>query len=158
MIRFFVLIICLLALAVMVKAQVSSDEKKVSIPDSVKSPAADFEEWLRNEPLKSTRRDSSILQPIPPQLNNLSPKAMMPQQKPVQVVIMTPKLRQDMILCYQGHMLEERKKQFYQEGGVMVGSVNPLSLAALLISKLLPNRKSKKERQREKLQQILDNY
>ena len=158
MIRFFVLIICLFALAVMVKAQVSSDEKKVSIPDSVKSPAADFEEWLRNEPLKSTRRDSSILQPIPPQLNNLSPKAMMPQQKPVQVVIMTPKLRQDMILCYQGHMLEERKKQFYQEGGVMVGSVNPLSLAALLISKLLPNRKSKKERQREKLQQILDNY
>ena len=110
MIRFFVLIICLFALAVMVKAQVSSDEKQVSIPDSVKSPAADFEEWLRNEPLKSTRRDSSILQPVPPQLNNLSPKAMIPQQKPVQVVIMTPKLRQDMILCYQGHMLEERKK------------------------------------------------
>ena len=158
MIRFFVLIICLFALAVMVKAQVSSDEKQVSIPDSVKSPAADFEEWLRNEPLKSTRRDSSILQPVPPQLNDLSPKAMMPQQKPVQVVIMTPKLRQDMILCYQGHMLEERKKQFRQEGGVMTGSINPLSLAALLISKLLPNRKSKKERQREKLQQILDNY
>jgi hypothetical protein len=158
MIRFFVLIICLFALAVMVKAQVSSDEKKVSIPDSVKSPAADFEEWLRNEPLKSTRHDSSILQPVPPQLNDLSPKAMIPQQKPVQVVIMTPKLRQDMILCYQGHMLEERKKQFRQEGGVMTGSVNPLSLAALLISKLLPNRKSKKERQREKLQQILDNY
>ena len=158
MIRFFVLIICLFALAVMVKAQVSSDEKEVSIPDSVKSPADDFEEWLRNEPLKSTRRDSSILQPVPPQLNNLSPKAMIPQQKPVQVVIMTPKLRQDMILCYQGHMLEERKKQFRQEGGVMTGSVNPLSLAVLLISKLLPNRKSKKERQREKLQQILDNY
>jgi hypothetical protein len=158
MIRFFVLIICLFALAVMVKAQVSSDKKQVSIPDSVKSPAADFEEWLRNEPMKTSLHDSSILQPIPPQLNNLSPKAMIPQQKPVQVVIMTPKLRQDMILCYQGHMLEERKKQFRQEGGVMTGSVNPLSLAALLISKLLPNRKSKKERQREKLQQILDNY
>ena len=49
MIRFFVLIICLLALAVMVKAQVSSDEKKVSIPDSIKSPADDFEEWLSKE-------------------------------------------------------------------------------------------------------------
>ena len=158
MIRFFVLMICLSALAAMAKAQVSTDKKEVSVPDSVKSPAADFEEWLRNEPLKSARRDSSILQPIPPQLNNLSPKAMMPQQKPVQVVIMTPKLRQDMILCYQGHMQEERKKQFRQEGGVMVSSVNPLSLAALLISKLLPNRKSKKERQREKLQQVLDNY
>ena len=150
--------ICLSVLAAMAKAQVSTDKKEVSVPDSVKSPAADFEEWLRNEPLKSARRDSSILQPIPPQLNNLSPKAMMPQQKPVQVVIMTPKLRQDMILCYQGHMLEERKKQFRQEGGVMAGSVNPLSLVALLISKLLPSRKSKKERQREKLQQVLDNY
>ena len=158
MIRFFILMICLSALAAMAKAQVSTDKKEVSVPDSVKSPAADFEEWLRNEPLKSARRDSSILQPIPPQLNNLSPKAMMPQQKPVQVVIMTPKLRQDMILCYQGHMLEERKKQFRQEGGVMAGSVNPLSLVALLISKLLPSRKSKKERQREKLQQVLDNY
>jgi hypothetical protein len=158
MIRFFILMICLSALAAMAKAQVSTDKKEVSVPDSVKSPAADFEEWLRNEPLKSARRDSSVLQPIPPQLNNLSPKAMMPQQKPVQVVIMTPKLRQDMILCYQGHMLEERKKQFRQEGGVMAGSVNPLSLVALLISKLLPSHKSKKERQREKLQQILDNY
>ena len=158
MIRFFILMICLSALAAMAKAQVSTDKKEVSVPDSVKSPAADFEEWLRNEPLKSARRDSSVLQPIPPQLNNLSPKAMMPQQKPVQVVIMTPKLRQDMILCYQGHMLEERKKQFRQEGGVMAGSVNPLSLVALLVSKLLPSRKSKKERQREKLQQILDNY
>jgi hypothetical protein len=91
-------------------------------------------------------------------LNNLSPKANIQQQKPVQVVIMTPKLRQDMILCYHGHMQEERKKQFHQEGGVMAGGINPLSLAALLLNKLFPNRKSKKERQREKLQQILDNY
>lgn len=158
MIRFFILIIYLCALAVMAKAQVSDDKKQISVPDTLKNPSSDYEEWLRNEPMKTSLHDSSILQPIPPQLNNLSPKAMMPQQKPVQVVIMTPKLRQDMILCYQGHMQEERKKQFYQEGGVMAGSVNPLSLAALLISKLLPNRKSKKERQREKLQQILDNY
>ena len=158
MIRFFILIICLSALAVMAKAQVSNDKKQISMPDTLKSPADDYEEWLRNEPLKPDLLDSSALQPVAPQLNHLSPKANIQQQKPVQVVIMTPKLRQDMILCYQGHMLEEQKKQFHQEGGVMTGSINPLSLAALLISKLFPNRKSKKERQREKLQQIWDNY
>lgn len=158
MTRFFVLIICLSALAVMAKAQVSDDNKKLQPPDTIKSAADDYEEWLRNEPLKPDLHDSSTLQPVPPDLSNLSPQANIPQHKPVQVVIMTPKLRQDMILCYQGHILEERKKQFKQEGGIMVGSINPLSLAALIISKLLPNRKSKKERQREKLQQVLDNY
>ena len=152
------MIVFLSALAVMAKAQVSDDKKQISMPDSIKSPANDFDEWLRNEPLKPQQHDSSVLQPIPPQMNRLSPQVNIVQHPPIKIPIMTPKLRQDMILCYQGHMLEERKKQFYQEGGVMTGSVNPLSLAALLISKLLPNRKSKKERQREKLQQILDNY
>ena len=158
MTRFFVLIICLLSLAVMAKAQVSDDRKQMQLPDTIKSPADDYEEWLRNEPLKPDLHDSSALQPIAPERSALSPKPQIEPQKPIQVVIMTPKLRQDMILCYQGHMLEERKKQFYQEGGFMAGSINPLSLAALLIRKLLPNRKSKKERQREKLKQILDNY
>lgn len=158
MIRFFVLIVFLLALAVMAKAQVSDDKKQIELPDTLKSAAKDYEEWLRNEPLKPERNDSSVLQPIAPERSILSPQANISQQKPVQIPIMTPKLRQDMILCYQGHMQEERQKQFKQEGGVMVGSINPLSLAALLISKLLPNRKSKKEREREKLRQVLDNY
>lgn len=158
MIRFFVLIICLSALVVMAKAQVSNDKKQISVPDSIKGLADDYDEWLRNEPMKPELHDSSALQPIPPQLNSLSPQANIVQHKPVQVVVMTPKLRQDMILCYQGHMLEEQRKQNKLEGGVMMGSINPLSLAALIISKLFPNRKSKKERQREKLQQILDNY
>ena len=158
MFRFFVLIVFLSALAVMAKAQVSDDKKRLSMPDTLRSPADDYEEWLRNEPLKPELHDSSALQPIPPNLSQLSPKAKIEPQKPIQVVIMTPKLRQDMILCYQGHMLEERKKQFHQEGGVMTGSINPLSLAALIVSKLFPNRKSKKERQREKLKQVLDNY
>ena len=158
MIRFFVLIIYLFALTVMAKAQVSDDKKQIQMPDTIKSAADDYEEWLRNEPLKPDLHDSSALQPIAPERSALSPKPKIEPQKPIQVVIMTPKLRQDMILCYQGHMQEERKKQFYQEGGVMMGSINPLSLAALLIGKLLPNRKTKKERQREKLKQVLDNY
>ena len=145
-------------MAEMAKAQVSDDKKHLAVPDSLRSAADDYDEWLRNEPLKPDLNDSSALQPIAPERSLLSPKPKIEPQKPIQVVIMTPKLRQDMILCYQGHMQEERKKQFKQEGGVMMGSINPLSLAALLISKLLPNRKSKKERQREKLKQILDNY
>ena len=158
MIRFFVLILFLSALAAMAKAQVSDDKKQLQLPDTIKSPADDFDEWLRNEPLKPEQHDSSVLQPIAPDLESLSPKPKIEPQKPIQVVIMTPKLRQDMRLCYQGHMQEERKKQFYQEGGFMAGSINPLSLAALLLDKLFPNRKSKKERQREKLKQVLDNY
>ena len=128
------MIVFLSALAVMAKAQVSDDKKQISMPDSIKSPANDFDEWLRNEPLKPQQHDT------------------------IKIPIMTPKLRQDMILCYYGHKLEEQQKQNKLEGGVMVGSINPLSLAALLISKLFPNRKTQKERQREKLKQVLDNY
>ena len=56
MTRFFVLIICLSALAVMAKAQVSDDNKKLQPPDTIKSAADDYEEWLRNEPLKPDLR------------------------------------------------------------------------------------------------------
>ena len=69
---------------------------------------------------------------------------------------MTPKLRTDMQLAYQSHWLEEQRKA--QQGGAMTIGVSPLSLIALVIDKILPKRKSKKQRQREKLQQILDNY
>lgn len=158
MIRFFVLIICLLALAVMAKAQVSDDRKQIELPDTLKSAADDYEEWLRKEPLKPELHDSSALQPISPNLNSLSPQANMIQHKPVQVVVMTPKLRQDMILCYQGHMLEERKKQFKQEDGAMTIGLPILPLIAFAVKKIFPKHKSKKERQREKLQEILDNY
>ena len=74
MIRFFILIICLSALAVMAKAQVSTDKKEVSVPDSVKSPADDFEEWLRNEPMKPEQHDSSVLRPMPPRIERVSLK------------------------------------------------------------------------------------
>ena len=142
----------------MAKAQVSDDKKQMQLPDTLKNPSNDFDEWLRNEPLKPQQQDSTLFQPVPPDLNHLSPQANIKQMKPVQVKVMTPKLRQDMILCYQGHMLEEQQKQNRLEGGAMMVGVSPLSLAAFLLHKLFPNRKSKKERQREKLKQVLDNY
>ena len=157
MIRFFILIICLSALAVMAKAQVSNDKKEGSIPDSVKRPLTDYEEWLRNEPMKPERDDSTVLRPMPPRIERISPdKQVSLRSNKIGVVIMTPKLRQDMRLAYHSHWLEQQRKE--QAGGAMTIGVNPLSLIALAVKKIFPKRKSKKERQREKLQQILDNY
>lgn len=157
MIRFFILIICLSVLAVMAKAQVSNDKKEVSVPDSIKSPASDYEEWLRNEPIKPEQRDSSVLRPMPPRIERVSPdKLVSIRSNKIGVVVMTPKLRQDMRLAYHSHFLDQQRKE--QAGGAMTIGVNPLSLIAIAVKKIFPKRKSKKERQREKLQQILDNY
>ena len=134
-------------------AQTDDGGRSVHLPDSARH---DFEEWLRNEPPKTIVRDSSILQPLPPQLPVVDPQKLKPQHAPVSVVIMTPALRQDMRLAYQSHWLEEQRKE--QKGGAMMTGVNPLSLIAWAVHKLLPKRKSKKQRQREQLQQILDNY
>ena len=69
---------------------------------------------------------------------------------------MTPILRQNMRLDYQSHWLEEERKA--QKGGAMTIGANPISLIAWVVHKLFPRYKSKKQRQREQLQQILDNY
>ena len=74
----------------------------------------------------------------------------------VSVNIMTPELRQDMRLAYHSHWLEQQRKE--QLGGAMTIGINPLSLIAVVVHKLLPKRKSRKQREREKLQQLLDNY
>lgn len=157
MIRFFILIICLLALVVMAKAQVSTDKKEVSVPDSIKSPATDYEEWLRNEPMKPERCDSSVLRPLPPRIERISPdKLVSLRPNKIGVVIMTPKLRQDMRLAYHSHFLEQQRKE--QVGGAMTIGLPILPLIAFAVKKIFPKHKSKKERQREKLQEILDNY
>ena len=143
----------MLALAMMVRAQVEEGVKRLHVPDSTKD---DYEEWLRNEPLKPELRDSSALSPIPPSMMRLDPSKIKPKHPPISINIMTPQLRTDMQLAYQSHWLEEQRKA--QQGGAMTIGVSPLSLIALVIDKILPKRKSKKQRYREKLQQILDNY
>ena len=80
----------------------------------------------------------------------------MPERPQVNINIITPALRTDMRLAYQSHWLEEQRKE--QQAGAMTIGVNPISLIGCLISKLFPHRKSKKQREREKLKQILDNY
>lgn len=135
-------------------AQGNDDNRKsLHLPDSAKN---DYEEWLRNEPPKAADRDSAILQPLPPGMSVPHPRDLAPKHAPISVVIMTPALRQDMQLAYQSHWLEEQRKE--QKGGAMMIGVNPLSLVAWAVQKIFPKRKSKKQRQREQLQQILDNY
>ena len=129
--RFLVFSILLYLSSISVYAQVSKNDKKIGILDSVKS---DYEEWLRNEPQKSAQHDSSSIDPMQSRLPIISPEKLSPRYPPISVVIMTPK------------------------GGAMTAGINPLSLVAWVVSKIIPHRKSKKQRQREKLQQVLDNY
>ena len=143
----------LLLMAAMAGAQVHDDVGKQTLPDSVRN---DYEEWLRNEPPRPAPHDSTALRPLPPRIDMPEPRELGPEKAPVSVVIMTPKLRTDMQLAYQSHWLEEQRKA--QVGGAMTIGVNPLSLIAWAVQKIFPRRKSKKQRQREKLKQILDNY
>ena len=85
----------------------------------------------------------------------VDPMKLKPVQR-VSINIMTPELRQDMRLAYQSHFLEQQRKE--QIGGAMTIGFNPLSLIAIVVKKLFPRHKSKKQREREKLQQLLDNY
>ena len=162
--RRHLMILSLLTLAIMVRAQDVENRKRILLPDSAKnaSPHADqksendFEEWLRNEPIRPELHDSTAISPVVPSTMRADPSKLKPKQPPVSINIMTPELRTDMRLAYHSHWLEEQRKA--QQGGAMTIGVNPLSLIAIVIDKILPKRKSKKQRQREQLQQILDNY
>ncbi len=162
--RRHLMILSLLTLAIMVRAQDVENRKRILLPDSAKnaSPHADqksendFEEWLRNEPIRPELHDSTAISPVVPSTMRADPSKLKPKQPPVSINIMTPELRTDMRLAYHSHWLEEQRKA--QQGGAMTIGVNPLSLIAIVIHKLFPKHKSKKQRQRERLQQILDNY
>lgn len=151
--RRYLLILLLLALATMVRAQSVEDRKRMHVPDSAKN---DFDEWLRNEPIRPELHDSTAISPAVPSTMRADPSKLKPKQPPVSINIMTPELRTDMRLAYHSHWLEEQRKE--QKGGAMTIGVNPLSLIAIVIHKLFPKHKSKKQRERERLQQILDNY
>ena len=60
--RRYVMILSLLALAMMVRAQIEEGVKRLHMPDSTKS---DFEEWLRNEPLLPSWYSTKCVTTIP---------------------------------------------------------------------------------------------
>ena len=162
--RRHLMILSLLTLAIMVRAQDVENRKRILLPDSAKNATPhsdqksenDFEEWLRNEPIRPELHDSSAIRPIEPSMMRVDPSKIKPKQPAISINIITPELRNDMRLAYQSQWLEEQRKE--QMGGAMTIGVSPLSLIALVIHKLFPKHKSKKQRQREQLQQILDNY
>lgn len=162
--RRYLLILLLLALANMVRAQDVEDKKRIHLPDSasIATPHSDqrsendFDEWLRNEPIRPELHDSSAISPLEPSGLKLDPRKIKPKQPPISINIITPELRNDMRLAYHSHWLKEQRKA--QQGGAMTIGVNPLSLIATVIHKIFPKHKSKKQRERERLQQILDNY
>ena len=162
--RRHLMILSLLTLAIMVRAQDVENRKRILLPDSAKNATPhsdqksenDFEEWLRNEPIRPELHDSSAIRPIEPSMMRVDPSKIKPKQHAISINIMTPELRTDMQLAYHSHWLEEQRKE--QKGGAMTIGVSPISLIALVIHKLFPKHKSKKQRQREQLKQILDNY
>ena len=151
--RRYLMILSLLALAMMVRAQDVENRKRIHVPDSAKNATPhsdqksenDFEEWLRNEPIRPELHDSSAISPIEPSTMRLDPSKIKPTHPPVSINIITPELRNDMRLAYQSHWLEEQRRA--QQGGAMTIGVNPLSLIAIVIHKLFPKHKSKKQRQ-----------
>ena len=154
--RLFINILFLSALAVMVRAQTFEEKVYTLKTDSLK---ADFEEWLRNEPLHMETDKRLLTKPLPLPTVVIPPQLLPPKHPPVSCVIMTPKLRTNMQLAYQSHWLEEQRRS--QQGGAMMVGFNPLCLISVAVGTLFPNwtnRKSKKERQREHLKQVLEHY
>lgn len=146
-------IVTVLLLTTQPAAAQSDDTRRRLSADSLKN---NFEEWLRNEPLRSAPRDSQAVAPLPPTLPVVAPRDLVPKQPQVSINIMTPAFRTEMQLAYQSGQLERMRKE--QQGGAMMIGVNPLSILGYVLSKVLPHRKSKKEREREKLKLVLDNY
>ena len=166
--RLYLITLSLLTLAASVRAQdverrkqiVTDDKsaatmKQLQKADSLKR---EFEEWLRNEPLQPEHHDSTFIRPQLPSGLVERPLKLMPSQPKVSVPIMTPALRTDMRLAYNSHWLEEQRKA--QQGGAMMIGVtfNPLTVVGYVLHKLFPRHKSKKQRERERLKQIVENY
>ena len=162
--RRYIILLSMLTLAMAVRAQDVEDKKRIHLPDSasIATPHSDqrsendFEEWLRNEPIRPEQHDSTAIRPVEPSDLRLDPRKIQPKHPPISINIISPELRNDMRLAYHSHWLEEQRRA--QQGGAMTIGVNPLSLIAIVIHKIFPKRKSKKQRERERLQQILDNY
>ena len=144
---------------------VGNDDRKVLRPDSVEeradSSSHEFEEWLRHEPLRLTPPDSiTLICPLPPTTAVIAPTLLAPKHPPilldVKKHIMTPAFRTEMQLAYASHLRAEQLKA--QQGQLPMVGVNPLSLVGLAMHILLPHRKPKQEREREKLQRVIENY
>ena len=117
--RRYIIMLSLLTLAMAVRAQVVEDGKRLQKPDSLKN---DYEEWLRNEPLRP-KQDSLAIQPMPPITPVTDPRELHPKHPPISINIMTPQLRTEMQLAYHSHWLEEQQKM--RDGAQLVSANIP---------------------------------
>ena len=93
--RRHLMILSLLTLAIMVRAQDVENRKRILLPDSAKnaSPHADqksendFEEWLRNEPIRPELHDSTAISPVVPSTMRADPSKLKPKQPPVSTIV-----------------------------------------------------------------------
>ena len=86
--RRYVMMLSLLTLALSVRAQVAEDRKRLHVPDSVEN---DYEEWLRNEPLRPEQHDTMAIGVLPPSIPVDDPMKTELKQPPVSINIMTRK-------------------------------------------------------------------
>lgn len=119
---------------------------------------AEFEEWLRGMPTTIAPNPNGILEPVEPDF--LKDIPLKPGQGVVPIDyarLNAPVLsKEDAQMIYWGKQLEDQHK----EPGAMTIGIPVLAIAQYLIVKLLPKDwlKSPRERHREKLQKILDEY
>lgn len=117
----------------------------------------DFEEWLRNEPLKSKQNRADLLKPAEPDIRQKLAAPLELDNYPK----MTFSLKSPGEDFLQADNRLEATKEFQrkQSGAMMIG-VDILAVVGYALQHFIKPQKhlSKKERKKQKLKDILDNY
>lgn len=110
-----------------------------------------FEEWVRNMPIADKSAEGEVLKPIEPDFKQMVKPNDSIRQQQIAFKIKMPKNMMPI-----DNRLETTKSFQRNQSGAMTVGINIFGV----LEKLFPKRKrmSKKEREREKLRRILENY
>ena len=110
-----------------------------------------FEEWVRNMPIADKSAEGKVLKPIEPDFKKMVKPNDSIRQQQIAFKIKMPKNMMPI-----DNRLETTKSFQRNQSGAMTVGINIFGV----LEKLFPKRKrmSKKEREREKLRRILENY
>lgn len=157
--RLFVFVTTLLFPSVLV-AQTENRGTVTIVPEKEpeETHSAEFEEWLRGMPTTVAPNPNGILEPVEPDfLKNVALKpgqGMVPMDMTrFQVPVLS---REDALMIYWGKQMEQQRN----EPGAMTIGIPIIALAQYLLPKILPDSwlKSPREKHRERLKKILDEY
>lgn len=117
----------------------------------------DFEEWLRNEPLKSKQNRADLLKPIEPDIRQKLKAPLELDNFPK--MTFNPKNPGKDLLPIDKRLEATKEFERKQSGAMMVG-VDILAVASYALQMFIKPQKhlSKKEKKKQKLKEILDNY